>query len=37
LNIRGDLQADEKDEHAMQIVMRHIARLLPVHLRGEFA
>jgi hypothetical protein len=37
LNIRSDRQADEKDEHAMQIVMGNIARLLPVHLRGEFA
>jgi hypothetical protein len=37
LSIQGDLQADEKDEHAMKIVMGNIARLLPLHLRGEFA
>jgi hypothetical protein len=37
LNIPSDLQAREKDEHAMQLVMGNIARLLPVHLRGEFA
>jgi hypothetical protein len=37
LNIQNDLEADEKDEHATQIVMGNIARRLPVHLRGEFA
>ena len=33
----GDLPAKEKDEWAMQIVMEHIACVLPIHLRGEFA
>jgi hypothetical protein len=37
LTIQSDGAADEKDQLAMQIVMGHIARLLPVHLRGEFA
>ena len=37
LNVQNELRAGEKDEHAMQIVMRNIARLLPGHLRGEFA
>ena len=36
LDIQGHLSADEKDEQAMQIVMKNIARLLPIHLRGEF-
>jgi hypothetical protein len=37
LNIQSDLQVDEQDEHAMQIVMGNIARLLPMKLRGAFA
>jgi hypothetical protein len=37
LSIRGDLLADEKDESAMQIIMKKLACLLPAHLRGEFA
>lgn len=37
LNVQGDLATHEKDELAAQIVMRNIARLLPMHLRGEFA
>ena len=28
---------DAKDDQASQIIMKNIARLLPVHLRGEFA
>jgi hypothetical protein len=37
LSVRNDLPAEEKDECAMQIVMKKIADLLPLHLRGEFA
>ena len=37
LNIPRDLSPDEKDDQASQIIMENIARLLPVHLRGEFA
>jgi hypothetical protein len=37
LSIRSNLSADEKDNQAAQIIMKHIARLLPSHLRGEFA
>lgn len=33
----ADVSTNEKDEQAMQIVMRNIACLLPAHLRGEFA
>jgi hypothetical protein len=36
LNVRSDVAVDEKDRLAMQIVMRNIARLLPLHLRGEY-
>ena len=36
LSISHHLSADEKDKQAAQIIMKHIARLLPVHLRGEF-
>jgi len=36
LNIGRELSADEKDEQAAQIVMINIAKLLPLHLRGEF-
>lgn len=37
LSLPGDLSTDEKDEHAMQIVIRKIACLLRMHMRGEFA
>jgi len=37
LNIPGYVSPDEKDDQASQIIMENIARLLPVHLRGEFA
>jgi hypothetical protein len=37
LTLPAQLSADQKDEQAMQIVMRNIACLLPVYLRGEFA
>ncbi|MCL5611824.1 MAG: 1-acyl-sn-glycerol-3-phosphate acyltransferase [Chloroflexi bacterium] len=36
LSISHHLSADEKDKKAAQIIMKHIAPLLPVHLRGEF-
>jgi hypothetical protein len=37
LSVRKDLSADERDEHATQIIMKNIACLLPAHLQGEFA
>jgi len=37
LNISHHLLADKKDLQASQIIMKNIARLLPVHLPGEFA
>lgn len=37
LNVQSGLTTEQKDEQAMQLVMRNIARLLPTHLRGEFA
>lgn len=37
LNIEEPLRTDEKDMQASQIIMEHIARLLPLSLRGEFA
>jgi hypothetical protein len=37
LNVSYTLSADERDRQASQIIMEHIASLLPVHLRGEFA
>src|SRR5918995_1154576 len=37
LSISGDFSTEEKDERAMQMVMRKIACLLPAHLQGEFA
>jgi len=37
LNVLRYLPPDEKDSQASQIIMENIARLLPVHLRGEFA
>ncbi len=36
LSAPHNLSADEKDKQAAQIIMRNIARLLPIHLRGEF-
>jgi hypothetical protein len=37
LSVGVHLSAAEKDDRAMQIIMERIARLLPSHLRGEFA
>jgi len=37
LHVARDLSAAEKDAQAAQIIMKHIAQLLPLHLRGEFA
>jgi len=37
LNLESNLSAQEKDERAARLIMQHIARLLPSHLRGEFA
>jgi 1-acyl-sn-glycerol-3-phosphate acyltransferase len=37
LSVLRDISSDEKDAQASQIIMENIARLLPVHLRGEFA
>ncbi|HLO30802.1 MAG TPA: hypothetical protein VK249_16780 [Anaerolineales bacterium] len=37
LTVRNDLSAAEKDDRAARIIMKNIARLLPLHLRGEFA
>jgi 1-acyl-sn-glycerol-3-phosphate acyltransferase len=37
LSIPGDFSTDEKDEQAIQMIMRKIACLLPTHLQGEFA
>jgi hypothetical protein len=37
LHVRNDLSVEQKDDQASQIIMENIARLLPVHLRGEFA
>lgn len=37
LSVEDDLPTEEKDRAAIQILMEHIARLLPLHLRGEFA
>lgn len=37
LNVDNNLSPDERDQRAMQTIMRHIACLLPLHLRGEFA
>ncbi len=36
LRVPAGLSVDEKDRQASQIIMEHIAELLPVHLRGEF-
>ena len=37
LRVERGLSSDEKDARAAQIIMEHIAHLLPSHLRGEFA
>jgi hypothetical protein len=37
LSVRNHLSTDERDEHAIRIIMENISRLLPLHLRGEFA
>jgi len=37
LHIQRELSADEKDAQAAQIIMKNIAQLLPMNLRGEFA
>lgn len=37
LTVSQPLPSDEKDAQAIQIIMENIARLLPLHLRGEFA
>ena len=37
LSIPVDVSTDEKDEQAIQIVMRNIACLLPAYLQGDFA
>ena len=37
LGVPAGLSVDEKDRQASQILMENIARLLPGHLRGEFA
>ena len=37
LRVPRELSADEKDVQAAQIIMKNIAQLLPIHLRGEFA
>jgi hypothetical protein len=37
LRVPSGQSADQRDEQAMQIIMRNIACLLPTHLRGEFA
>ncbi len=36
LSLPHDLPADERDEQAVQIIMKNIAWRLPLHLRGEF-
>jgi len=36
LSIRRDVSADKRDDQAVQIIMKNIARLLPLQLRGEF-
>lgn len=37
LSVSNSLSVAEKDQWAMEIMMKHIAHLLPIHLRGEFA
>lgn len=36
LNVQRGLSSNEKDAQAAQVIMKHIAQLLPSHLRGEF-
>lgn len=36
LNVPRELSAAEKDAQAAQLIMKNIAQLLPIHLRGEF-
>jgi hypothetical protein len=36
LRVPRGLSADERDRYASQIIMEHIAELLPAYLRGEF-
>jgi hypothetical protein len=36
LHIPDDLSTKQKDQMAAQMIMKHIADLLPEHLRGEF-
>jgi hypothetical protein len=36
LSIRRDVSAEQRDDQAVQIIMKNIARLLPLQLRGEF-
>jgi hypothetical protein len=37
LRVEDASSADEKDQRAIRVIMEHIARLVPPHLRGEFA
>jgi hypothetical protein len=37
LHVSRELSVDEKDAQAAQIIMKNIAHLLPMNLRGEFA
>jgi hypothetical protein len=37
LSVRNDLPAEEQDQRAGQVIMRNLACLLPLDLRGEFA
>jgi hypothetical protein len=36
LHVPRELSADEKDMQAAQLIMKNIAQLLPMNLRGEF-
>jgi hypothetical protein len=36
LHVQSDLSRSSADAFASRLVMQHIARLLPVHLQGEF-
>lgn len=36
-SVPAGLSVEEKDRQASQIIMKHIAELLPAHLRGEFS
>jgi len=37
LHVLREMSAAEKDLQAAQVIMKNIAQLLPIHLRGEFA